>query len=247
VLLAGLVVWLVWTGVSGRSGGVELGQVSARGAIPARMARQVVAAALPRFEACWTRPGRGGHLVLHMRVPASPVRHRRLSPAVTVHQSSVFDRGLEACVVGVARALRFAPAQRDCHIWAQLNFLGADRRPSSPVAPPARRRALEVRGRVVNAANGQPLAGVTVLVLQPWVNLDGVDPDRLTRQVAGMAVTSPAGRFRVRVKMPRGFAYGVLVFARGFESVGSEAAVKPDRAGSSRARLGVIRLERRRY
>jgi len=246
LLLPGLATWLGQSLVSGRPG-VELGQVSSSGALPAPMARQTIAAALPRFEACWNRTSRryGGALVLHLRVSASPVRHRRISPGVTVQRRSVFEQGLESCVLGVAGSLLFTPAQRDSHIWAQLILRGGAR--ASPRAPSERRASLEVSGRVVNATNGQPLAGATVLILQPWVTIEQLDPDRLTSQVVGMAVSSPSGRFRVRVALPRGFAYGVVVLAWGFETAGSESVVKPARAGLSSASLGAIRLVRRRY
>jgi hypothetical protein len=225
---------------------VSLGQINSSGPLAPAWVRHALQPLLPRFERCWQAlpPDKrlGGHLQLRLEVPASPVRHRKVGARVSLVGRSIFDRQLADCVLGVARSITFAAAQRDSVIVAQLNFSAGGR---AVPRPPARRETILAHGTLVDAANDRPVGGGTVLLLHPWVSATNLDPEQLERQVVAVAVSSSRGRFNISAARPRGFAYGVAILARGYEPVGADAAVRTGVAGL--VDLGTIRLRRRRY
>jgi hypothetical protein len=125
------------TRCGGTRGGIAIeGQM---GTIPTANVRSVIAEADPRFEACFTArlevlPVLAGRIEMKLRV-AEDGAVRWAVPL----QSTLGDRSVEECMLGVARGLRFeAPCGGEAEVTHQLDMDGGpDRRPATEV-PAAR-------------------------------------------------------------------------------------------------------------
>lgn len=127
--------------VAPRCGGVRGGIAieGQMGTIPTANVRSVIAEADPRFEACFTArlealPVLAGRIEMKLRV-AEDGAVRWVVPL----QSTLGDRSVEECMLGVARGLRFeAPCGGEAEVTHQLDMDGGpDRRPATEV-PAAR-------------------------------------------------------------------------------------------------------------
>ncbi|RMH44253.1 MAG: serine protease [Deltaproteobacteria bacterium] len=94
--------------------------------------------------------------------------------------------------------------------------------PSPPPAPrrsgfqPGRSEGVVVVGRVVDAANGRPIAGAFMIVFKPGIRTGDLDPKRLEQQALTFGQADERGQFSTMHRVPRGASYTVLVAADGY-------------------------------
>ncbi|MCX7023965.1 MAG: hypothetical protein NT080_05020 [Spirochaetes bacterium] len=84
--------------------------------------------------------------------------------------------------------------------------------------------AVPLRGKVVDAATGKPIAGATIGILEPGVLFEQWRKDDSLLLTGSLS--DVAGNFQFPVNLPRGLSYGIFVEAMGYEAIYSELGLQ---------------------
>jgi S1-C subfamily serine protease len=110
--------------------------------------------------------------------------------------------------------------------------------PGAGPRQPSQETLAVLRGRVIDAGNGAPIAGAGIFVFKP-----GIDPRSASREdILAGAVTDGTGLFQTRPPIRRGASYPVAILANGYPPLLATLELPP--TGADVAALGVIELER---
>jgi hypothetical protein len=102
----------------------------------------------------------------------------------------------------------------------------------------------EVSGRLVDGDSNSPLAGAMVLVLKPDASLHEFLSQQDQSLVYSQTNTGSDGRFTFPQQLPKGQAYSLLAFARGYEPLAIESALRVSAGAPEKANIGDIALNR---
>lgn len=109
--------------------------------------------------------------------------------------------------------------------------------PQTQVPPAPAPAMVVVRGRVVAAAGGEPVAGAKVYILQ-----QGEDPRRAQKPALSYGETDASGSFETRPPVRWGARYPLLVVATGYRPFIATLALEGQYAQA--VSIGVLKLER---
>jgi len=149
--------------------------------------------------------------------------------------------GGNLATVGKVGLIRPVEHARDLLAAAQKGWA-----PKDGAAPPEKADpGVTVRGKVVDAGNGKPVFGASVIVFKPGLKAGAIDVTKLEEQALAWGQTNAAGEFSVGQPVPRSKTYSVAVIARGYQPRAIDAAlVVPANAPQVFEPWGDIRLER---
>ncbi len=99
--------------------------------------------------------------------------------------------------------------------------------PQGPVAQTTEAAAsgVSISSRVVDVANGRPIAGAVVVVLDAGRTAGTLELEKLEKQAIAWAQTDAEGRFTFPSSLPRGSRYAVAVLAVGYTTLAQEDAL----------------------
>ena len=85
---------------------------------------------------------------------------------------------------------------------------------------------MTLSGYLVDADTGEGIAGGYVVMLKPGVTVQAFARTRSEQQIASMGQTDDEGYFRLSPPLPRGYTYGAIAVAKGYETIAEDDALE---------------------
>jgi hypothetical protein len=102
----------------------------------------------------------------------------------------------------------------------------------------------EITGRIVDAETGRGVDGALVIVLKPRVEMRRFLSSRKESDVQSSSETERDGSFTLPEQLPKGYAYSMVIAARGYRPLTVEQALRVSAGAPEHANIGEIELER---
>lgn len=103
---------------------------------------------------------------------------------------------------------------------------------------------VSVMGLLLDADNADPIADGFVILLQPGVTVRQFARQQLEEQVAAIGLSDRYGFFVTEPPLPRGYTYGVVIVADGYEPLAEDDALPIERSDLDMVELDPIWLTR---
>jgi len=109
--------------------------------------------------------------------------------------------------------------------------------------PPKQTSAgVTIAGVLLDADTADAVAGGYVIILQPGVTVRQFARERKEEQVAAIGESDHDGFFVTQPPLPRGYTYGVIVLAEGYEPLAEDDALPIEQSDPDMVELDPIRL-----